>query len=118
MLTDFETQLLFKLNDANNDAHNFWIENKKLKEQLAEHKDMCCCATNEVITLENTALKEENEKLKNTLRGCKFTCLRILNGDVFDRDREIKEQLAAIRSVLNEQRIETKGEENAKIKTA
>lgn len=40
-------------------------ENKKLKSQLAEHKDYCCCAKNEVLVLENARLKELLKKCDN-----------------------------------------------------
>lgn len=52
-------------------AYELQIESNKLKEQLAEHKEYCCCAKNEVLLLEINRLRELFKKLKK--RNC-FDC--------------------------------------------
>lgn len=43
-------------------------ENKKLKKELSEHKEICCCFDNEVLRLENAKLKEQLQKAEKTLQ--------------------------------------------------
>lgn len=51
-------------------AYELQIENNKLKEQLAEHKENCCCAKNEVLLLEINRLRD---LLKQCIPAAEFT---------------------------------------------
>ncbi len=61
------------------------IENNKLKEQLAEHKENCCCAKNEVLLLEINRLREA---LKEIARN-KTTEEQQGNHDYVDEDGDL-----------------------------
>lgn len=47
---------------------------QRLKAQLAEHKEYCCCAKNEVLVLENANLKELLEGCKDIIEWYKADC--------------------------------------------
>ena len=47
-------------------------ENKDLKEQLAEHKEYCCCHKNEILLLENARLKELMKECKTRMTDCLY----------------------------------------------
>lgn len=55
-------------------AYELQIENSKLKEQLAEHKENCCCAKNEVLILENANLKELLKECQEIIEWYKADC--------------------------------------------
>lgn len=68
-------------------AYELQIENSKLKEQLAEHKENCCCAKNEVLLLEINQLKTVLKNLKQLMldpdcvsdKGDIFLMVRIID---------------------------------------
>lgn len=47
-------------------------ELQSLKAQLAEHKEYCCCAKNEVLVLENANLKELLEECQTRITECLY----------------------------------------------
>lgn len=51
-------------NDLRDECEELKEENARLKKELSEHKEFCCCFDNEVLRLENAKLKEENAKLR------------------------------------------------------
>lgn len=45
-------------------------DKKKLKKELAEHRENCCCLENEKLRLDKAKLEEENNKLRDLLNEC------------------------------------------------
>ena len=68
-------------------------ELQSLKAQLAEHKEYCCCAKNEVLVLENARLKELMKECHNQLS-------KLLVDGVEPQDGEIIKFLTKIEEVL------------------
>ena len=71
----------------------------ELKKQLAVHKEMCCCAKNEVLSINNIGLKDEinkvraeNEKLKQAINSAAsfLTCM----DDLTELNGKCNEQMA------------------------
>ena len=53
-------------------------ENEQLKSQLAEHKEYCCCAKNEVLVLENAELNDRVKLLEAALKYSNSTIKLVL----------------------------------------
>lgn len=69
-------------------------ELQELKAQLAEHKEYCCCAKNEVLVLENA-------RLKDLLKECKPLFFSYVKDMPISRDKTLN-LLARINSAIGE----------------
>lgn len=69
-------------------------ELQALKAQLAEHKEYCCCAKNEVLVLENARLKE-------LLKECEYYIINtpVLEQGSEQKTKEIHELLTKIEEI-------------------
>lgn len=91
-------------------AYELQIENSKLKEQLAEHKENCCCAKNEVLLLEINRLRNKIKLLKSALRYGNSTSKLVLELikpiSYLDKNaivRDFQKMISKITEVLNDE---------------
>ncbi len=75
-------------------------ELQSLKAQLAEHKEYCCCAKNEVLVLENARLKELLEECQTRITDCLYKIYDEGGQSYPNLEEELKSLLTNIEEAL------------------